>query len=248
MKKATIKVGDVFTTNDVYDVVVIKYIDTRNITIKFKDEHGYEMKVLACNLRKGNIKNPYHRTVYGVGYLGVGEFSPQINGKQSYVYKIWNAMIQRCYDEKAQIARPTYKNCIVSDDWHNFQNFAEWYTSQKKCDKGYHLDKDILNGGNRVYSAETCVLAPLEINSLLCGTLSSNNEYPVGVSFSKVKNKFIATLKINAHSKQIGAFDSVIEASQAYQEAKKEYIKQKALEWKDRIDDKLFNALMAKVA
>ena len=46
----------------------------------------------------------------------------------------------------------------------------------------------------------------------------------------------------------LGFFNNVQEASNAYQKAKKEYVRQKALEWQDRIDERLFDALMAKAA
>lgn len=33
--------------------------------------------------------------------------------------------------------------------------------------EGWHLDKDILLKGNKVYSPETCAFVPAKINSLL---------------------------------------------------------------------------------
>lgn len=59
----------------------------------------------------------------------------------------------RCYDVKYSKKHPTYKDCTVCEEWHNFQTFAKWF------DENYYeientimdLDKDILKNGNKIY-------------------------------------------------------------------------------------------------
>lgn len=98
------------------------------------------------------------RTVCGVGYIGYGPHRPYIKrGKPHRVYVVWRNMLQRCYDERSWITRPTYERCTVVDEWHNYQNFCEWYhktypSDGEKCD----LDKDGKVPGNIVYGPETC--------------------------------------------------------------------------------------------
>ena len=63
-----------------------------------------------------------------------------------------------------------------------------------KDDNGrlYHLDKDILVKGNKVYSPETCCFVPQEINSLLVTSVRSRGDQPIGVSYNKLTQKYEA--------------------------------------------------------
>ena len=77
-------------------------------------------------------------------------------------------MFVRCYDDKYQLRQPTYIGCSVSEDFCNFQNFAEWYSHYKyECKYPLEIDKDLLYEGNKIYSPKTCCLLPKEINSTL---------------------------------------------------------------------------------
>ena len=67
-------------------------------------------------------------------------------------------MIDRCYSDKYHEKRPSYRNCEVCEEWQDFQVFAEWYDNNHPDDGGnYHLDKEIMVDGNRVYSPHTCM-------------------------------------------------------------------------------------------
>lgn len=98
--------------------------------------------------------------------------------------------------------------------------------------------------GNKIYSPDTCVLAPVQINNLILDSGAIRGDYPIGVCFHKATRKFTATLKDGKKRKSLGYFDSSERAAIAYQKAKKQRIREVALEWKDRIDERLFNALM----
>ena len=77
-------------------------------------------------------------------------------------------MFIRSYDEKYQQRQPTYIGCKVSDEFCNFQNFAEWYSHYiYKCKYPLEIDKDLLYEGNKIYSPRTCCLLPKEINTTL---------------------------------------------------------------------------------
>ena len=246
-KKKPVQVGDKFTTNQGCVATVIEYNGAFDVVVTF-DDGLYRKTVAAAELRKGKVRNPFLPSMYGVGYTGAGEFSPTIDGKNTSEYSAWREMIKRCYSEKSQEIRPTYKGCTVCEEWHNFQNFAKWYTSQSHYGKGYELEKDWLVNNNKIYSAETCVLAPSEINNILVGSKASKNEYPLGVSFRSRFKRFTAAVSLNNKSTHLGYFDTPEQASQAYQKAKKEYMQKVALEWKDRIDKRLFDALMARAS
>lgn len=242
--KPSIKLDDKFTNYQGSSFHIIQYINANKILIEFDDEYKHQMITRTERIKSGIIKNPFAPSVYGVGYIGVGEFSVIENGKKTQEYGIWHAMIQRCYDDKFQERNPAYKGCTVSSDWLNFQIFAKWYTSQEYSNKGYQIDKDILKHGNKIYSKDNCCLVPKEINSLFTGIDSYSDKYPKGVCYHKATKKYIAALGNGKAKKYIGVFKTVDDALQAYSAAKKQRIKELAIKWQGEIDSNVFDALM----
>lgn len=184
------------------------------------------------------------KLIYGVCFNSKGKHKTRIDGKRTNAYQTWVNMIQRCYSPIYQDRHPTYKECVVDEKWLDFQDFAEWFSSQDYNYAGYQLDKDILMPNNKIYSPDTCCFVPQEINLLLVDCGASRGKYPQGVHFVTRDRKFQAKLGINGKSKYIGYFDCPKEAHLAYKEAKEVYIKSKALEWQDRIARDVFDALM----
>lgn len=136
------------------ELEIVEYDNKSNVRVRFINT-GYETVVQACVIRKGTVKDRFTPSVYGVGYVGEGEFKPSINSKLTKIYKTWKSMLQRCYDKKCQARQPTYLGCSVVYEWHNFQNFAEWMSKQDY--EGKQLDKDIKVKGNKVYGPDTCM-------------------------------------------------------------------------------------------
>lgn len=247
-KKKPLNIGDVFITKQGCKLKVIEYKNNSNVLIEFQDNFKYRKLVRKRHVLDGLIKNPYHKSVVDIGYVGVGRFLTSIKGKATVEYSTWTAMIQRCYSKEIQKKCPTYEDCTVCDEWHNFQNFAEWYTSQEHYELGYEIDKDLLIEGNRIYSPDTCVLAPKELNSLLNKQEKARGKYPIGVCFDRNKNKFLASVRMNGKQVYLGRYENPHEAAEVYQKAKKQYILKKALEWKDQIDERLFDALILRAS
>jgi hypothetical protein len=128
---------------------------------------GFVNKVGTSDAKAGRVKDVMYPSVHGVGYIGVGEFKPSVSGVKSQEYNVWVCMLQRCYSEKYQKNHPTYKGCLVCAEWHNFQNFASWY-SENSPDDGikYELDKDLKVGDRgKLYSPNTCSLITQAENS-----------------------------------------------------------------------------------
>ena len=89
--------GRVFSSRNFGDYVVVKYIDSKEIHIKFIDT-GYETVVSVSSVRVGNIKDNLKPFVCGVGYLG---YNYEKGDGLTKAYNIWASMIQRCYNEKS---------------------------------------------------------------------------------------------------------------------------------------------------
>lgn len=182
--------------------------------------------------------------IYGIGYNSKREHKARHEKKSTIAYATWFSMINRCYNPKYHAKYPTYIDCSTAAEWLDFQNFADWFEIHEYSDKNYALDKDLLIRGNRVYSPESACFIPYELNALLNDKAKSRGFLPQGVDMNNITGRYRASLSINSKKKHLGYFDCPNEAHQAYKKAKEAYVKEKALEWKDRIADDVFKALM----
>ena len=53
---------------------IINYRSNEDIDVEFLDDHHYTKHTAYINFVRGNVKNPYGRDLYGVGYLSVGKW------------------------------------------------------------------------------------------------------------------------------------------------------------------------------
>ena len=161
-------------------------------------------------------------------------------------YDLWHSMLQRCYSNKYQQKKPTYVNCMVCQEWLTYSNFQKWFNNPQNGYKdGYHLDKDILIKGNKVYSPNTCCFVPNRLNILFTKRDRLRRKYPIGVSFDK--GKFLSHIRTDKEKlRHLGTFDTAQEAFNAYKTAKEKYIKELAEKYfqEGKITDRVYNALM----
>ena len=193
------------------------------------------------SVEKSSIK----KTVVGVGYNSGGFYKSRVNGIKTPEYKSWYEMIRRCYCPNKLLEHPSYKDCVVCDEWLDFQNFAHWFVNHVYYNKGYELDKDLLVCGNKIYSKDTCSLVPKSINTLFVDRRSSRGEYPIGVNYHKASGRFVAQLSVDGKRIHLGLFSCVDEAYACYVLAKEAHVKLVANQQKDNISEPIFNALMS---
>lgn len=158
-------------------------------------------------------------------------------------------MLTRCYNHKYHETHPTYINCNVSEEFHNFQNFGAWdkvnyynVGNEKMC-----LDKDILVKHNKIYSSETCVYVPETINTLFVKRQNDRGESIIGTTPKNGKYEAQCWL-INPETgkskkKHLGCYDTQEKAFEVYKYYKEKNIKVVADYYKKLIPQKLYNAL-----
>lgn len=154
-------VGHIHPTTNCGDLKVLEYTNSRKVLVQFVDT-GFVALAMAHNIRNGCVRDPYIPTVLGIGFLGDGCYKSKRGNTMTKMYQVWHDMLRRCYSAEYQENQPTYIGCSVCDDWHNFQVFGEWF--EDNYISGYHLDKDSLVKGNKVYSPDTCAFIPREEN------------------------------------------------------------------------------------
>ena len=155
-------------------------------------------------------------------------------------------MLKRCYSDAYKSKYPTYEGCKVGGKFKSYEYFYEWCNEQVGFgNKGFDLDKDLLVKGDKVYSEDSCVFLPQEINQVLTKSTATRGGCLIGVSWDRICMAFKATVSKNKEKQEhLGFFKTEIEAFNAYKEAKETFIKEQTNEWKGKIDERAYNALM----
>ena len=67
--------GEIKPNNKGTLMKIIKYRNYNDIDVEFLDDHHFiKEHEIYVNFKNGNIKNPYDKTMGGVGYIGVGKY------------------------------------------------------------------------------------------------------------------------------------------------------------------------------
>lgn len=244
-KVANERLGETRINNLGSAMTIIQYINSNSVIVQFV-KSGYITSTTYNSFLTGSVKCPYDRSVYGIGYIGIGRYKiTDEDGKQTGAYSTWRRMLERSYSAKYHERKPTYKDVEVCEEWHDFQNFAEWYEDnyyEIECQQ-MHLDKDIIVKGNRVYSPETCVFAPEKINALFRHS-KKNKGLPIGVHYIEAMKKYKASCSFGDGRFLTQLCDNPYDAFDCYKIFKEKRIKEVAEEFKGRIPKKLYEAMI----
>ena len=237
-------VGKICKSLNSGDFKIVKYNNSKNVEIQFL-KTGYETLVQLGDIKNGLIKDPYSPSVYSVGITGT-KYPPSINGVNTKEYALWKHMLRRCYSNTYKKKYTTYEGCEASENFKSYEYFYEWCHRQVGFGvDGFEIDKDLLIKGNKVYSENTCVFLPQEINKVLTKRESSRGEYLIGVYWCNTKKVFVARVNKNKGKQEyLGSFKTELEAYNAYKTAKEAFVKEQANKWKDKIDVRAYEALM----
>ena len=166
---------------------IIEYKNAKHIVVQF--DNGYIKKSAYKEFKNGSIKSPFCKSVYGIGYIGIGNYKLSIDRKQTDCYRAWGSMLRRVVGKDSTC----YRGCSVCEEWLCYQNFAKWWhENYYDCGEKLELDKDIKVVNNKLYSPDTCLLVPHSINSLFCKSTKSRGKYPLGIS--RYENLYVATV------------------------------------------------------
>ena len=262
MSKKIDRLGETNISNEGCVVKIVKYSDANNIIIEFQDEHKYRVHTQYGNFKNGVCKNPFFASVFGHGYLGLDKNGNVPNtvelkdGKwvRTWEYNKWQNMLQRCFDNKYKEKKPTYKNVTCCNRWLCFANFLEDLEILKNeynwnDDIKLNLDKDILHKGNKIYGLENCVLVPDWINNLFTKSDAKRGQYPVGVGYHKRAKKYQASCSVNGEYVNLGYYNTIEQAFNAYKIAKEQEIKRVADECVSKgyitQESRLYNAMIS---
>lgn len=236
-KKALI--GSVYYNKYNEKGTIIDYNGTFDVIVQL--DNGYIFHTRYGQLMNKTWKTPYSKSVYEVGYLGIGDYMPSTgnhynnHNELSENYDAWVSMLQRCYSTLPQDKKKfkNYEDCSVCEEWHNFQNFAKWFDENKwECDEKLAIDKDIIVKHNKIYSPSTCILVPQTINSCFTKRQNYRGDLPIGVTKTSklIIKPYVARVNCiitdrKTKRKYLGTYATPEEAFQVYKKYKEQEIK-----------------------
>lgn len=237
----TYNVGDVWPTKSGVNVEIIEtFKGSQRVVIKWLDEYEHTAEIYQCALPRSSLKNPYERTIVGVGFLGTSHAAlnfSEFNREKT----VWRGLFKRAYDNKTLLTRPGYTGTTVNPKWHDLGGFVEWTQEAVGWrNESWHVDKDLILRGNKEYGPETCCMLPPIINSALW---EREHSLPPGVtklSDGYYRGGFYAEGKVEQKR-----FKTPQEAFEFYKPLKEARLKQLANEYKSQIDPRAYDALMS---
>ena len=236
------RVGQTFVNNEGCQGVIEKYINSSEVYVRFPNCKNL-IKTSYANCKRGEVKNPLYKSVYSVGFIGEGKYPT--NGQYKKCYRTWKSMLERCYLKDDTVGRRAYTDCVVCEEWHNYQNFAEWYENNYYEVKGEQmcLDKDILVKENKIYSSKTCVFVPQTINKLFNKQAYQRGNLPIGVRYDSKRDKYYCDYTYKGKTKYIGSSTDVEQCFKMYKKCKECLIKEVAREYESVLPPQVYNAM-----
>jgi hypothetical protein len=229
---------------------IIEYNNATNIMIQFEETKEL-VKCEYSQFKDGRVRSHLKPHVFNVG-ITENENTRDEKGNKLKSYKAWNSMLERSYSEKFKNKQPVYKDVTCCDEWKYYKNFKKWFDNNYYEIEGQrmHLDKDILHKGNKIYSPDSCLIVPAIINTLFINCRSNRGEYPIGVYLDKRYNKYKSQCNVfdmNTNKTKrisLGRYNTSLEAFNNYKDFKESYIKEVADYYKNKIPNKLYDAMI----
>ena len=130
------------------------------------------------------------------------------HGQATRLYGVWKNMKTRCYN-KNSLSYIWYgaRGIGICKEWDDYSTFAKWARSHG-YKQGLQIDR---KRNNENYSPSNCRFVTPLINS-------NNKRRSPSFKFgtSKRRNKFVAQIRMNGKTVQLGTFDNFEKAKQSY--------------------------------
>lgn len=158
-------IGDIYENYKGHKFKIIEILPNNFRMVKFIDT-GYVTRCHTSSIKEMTVKDYLVPTIANVGII---DFKGGTNHK---LYHRWHDMICRCYDKDWHDYK-TYgaRGVTVDTRWHKLSNYIEDISKLENYDmilkegNKWHIDKDILFPGNKIYSKDRVKIVPCGENS-----------------------------------------------------------------------------------
>lgn len=243
-------VGEVFENTKGESYEVLEQLGTSNFKIKFTDS-GYETEAKKINIEIGQIKDRSNlnkfKDISGFDHSqnkcvsGVNKTAKALASEKGLLkeYTIWSNIVGRCNRGYAKL----------HEDFYTFDSWLGWAKEQKgfmdKDGNGnlFQLDSDLFSTDEKMYSPDTCVFIPKEINSI-CKPNMLRDDLPRGVSpFGSKDKPYKVSISVDGVTKHIGNYKTIEEASAVSKQARLGRVRLLEIKYDGVVDSKVFEEL-----
>lgn len=192
--------------------------------------------------------------------FGVGFYSDKNNitseELSSKSNALWRKILAFCYSTSSNSRDKRGREYTVCKEWYDYNNFKKWY------DENYYTLEDemvffsamCIKKDNTHFCPQLCAFVPQSIIGLLYGRTKEDydNKCVCGVTKVKLQKgysyksaiKIAPELNKGSQTYCIGTYETEEEAFVNYKIIKELYIKGVAYRYKDKIPEKLYNAML----
>ena len=220
--------------------------------------YGKEVGFVADNgTRIVNVKGKtyhYEKVLNWIKYGFLGDDGEYIQHKYNLTDTEFYKLSAR-YGGIAQRTKNNYRNNLyqfvrLHESFSTLDKFVAWCIKQVGYEHyindtdNWHLDKDILGDENdKMYSANSCVLVPHEIN--LMAQTRKRNKHGKGVQYQpNKKNPYRAYINIDGKPIGLGYHSTAEDANAEYVKARQAQVNVLKERYKGMVDDRVWNGLM----
>lgn len=166
----------------------------------------------------------------------------RVNGRHIFTMagKLHNNMMSRCVTKSYKAIGPTYEHVKASENFSNFQFFAEWCQLQVGYRLGWPLEKDLLGAGRLEYHEDYCVFLPRNLNMLLIG---GRAKHGLPSCVERGSKGYRARFMLQNVKVRLEVRSTPEEAFADYKEFKELYMSGLAEIYKGKIDSRAYMAL-----
>jgi len=224
--------------------VEFENVSKKNLRRIVKRTARFKSGYLATNVHFSNqdpIKTKDRYTPSSFGILGDILNTPHTYAESKVK---WKSMFRRANNACNKIA---YVGASVDEKWKNFSSFTEWYEANKHPDNTSPvLDKDFILQGNRVYSPDRCLVVTDRLNRFIVGSVFKSKKgcLPTGVKkVYSMEGLYRVSISLDGTSIDVGLFDSLSLAEEAYRVAKNNIFREVLEEEKKFLTDHTYHIL-----
>ena len=185
------------------------------------------------------------------------EYIEYQNKASHHAYKVYSGILARCGDTKDKDYIPScYDEAAVWQGWtEDPKSFIRWYLEHYYEAEGesMHVDKDLFGSGSKMYHPDYCCILPQGLNNLLANSKkhykegeTPENTLPLGVRYNSKTGKYYGEITFTGddRARQLSYWDTPEEAFAEYKAMKQADILVVAAQYKDKIPEYIYKALL----